>query len=150
MRARLIAVLLFPFIAFRADAEPGAIDAARQDYMLHCQGCHQPDGAGAEGRVPNLKDSVGNFLRVPGGREYLIRVPGVANSTLGDEQLAGLMNWLLLNFSREQLPQDFVPYSAAEVRRLRSQGLVDVAPLRRDLLEEIADLARNRAGSAAP
>ena len=32
----------------------------RINYLLHCSGCHQPDGSGsAENGIPNMKDRVG-------------------------------------------------------------------------------------------
>ena len=55
------------------------------DYMLNCQGCHRADGAGTPGTVPALAGSVGRFLAVRGGREFLVQVPGVAQSILDDE-----------------------------------------------------------------
>jgi hypothetical protein len=119
-------------------AEPVA-DAARaqQNYTLNCQGCHLADAAGMEGRVPRLRGSVGNFLRVPGGREYLIRVPGVATTPLDNTALAELMNWLLHEFSAARLPPDFKPYTAEEVGVLRRRPLADVETERAKLLERI-------------
>ena len=61
---------------------------ARINYMLNCQGCHTPDGSGAPGKVPSLKNFMGNFVQVEGGREFLIQVPGAAQSTLSDAELA--------------------------------------------------------------
>ena len=52
------------------------------DYMLHCRGCHLADGTGSPGAVPSLTGLFGKFLWVPGGREYLVRVPGSAKSPL--------------------------------------------------------------------
>ena len=47
-----------------------------------------------------------------------------------DEDIAAMMNWLLATFSREQLPADFVPYTAQEVAALRT-ARIDVAADRR-------------------
>ena len=58
-------------------ARPGNAADPHADYMLHCQGCHGPDGSGARGAVPSFRGEVAKFLRVPGGREYLLRVPGI-------------------------------------------------------------------------
>ena len=68
-------------------SEPVNAQRARVDYMLNCQGCHLPDGDSA-GDVPRMKDFVGNFLKVPGGREFLVQVPGSANAALDDARLA--------------------------------------------------------------
>jgi cytochrome c553 len=57
---------------------------ARVHCMLYCQGCHLNDGAGShKAEVPEMKDYVENFLKIPEGREYLVRVSGSANAPLG-------------------------------------------------------------------
>lgn len=110
---------------------------ARVDYMLNCQGCHLPDGGGA-GDVPRMRDFVGNFLKVPGGREFLVQVPGSANAPLDDARLAQLLNWMLLEISRDQLPADFRPYTAREVGEYRTTPLHDVLQTRAQLIQKIA------------
>jgi len=108
--------------------------------MLHCQGCHTPDGAGAPGKVPSLKGFMGNFLRVEGGREFLIQVPGAAQSALSDAELAKLTNWMLYSFSRAELPADFRPYNGEEVGDLRKKTLIQVSDTRSALLTSMTDL----------
>ena len=66
-----------------------------------------------------------------------MRVPGVAQSALGDADLAGVLNWVLLEFSPDELPADFAPYTADEVGRLRQQPLVDVERERAALVRRI-------------
>ena len=107
------------------------------DYAVTCQGCHRADGAGTPGTVPALAGSVGKFLRVPGGREFLVRVPGVAQAPLDDTALAAVLNWMLDRFGRDDVPKGVVPYAAAEVGRLRRRPLTDVEGARRQLLEAI-------------
>ena len=107
------------------------------DYAVTCQGCHRADGTGTPGTVPALAGSVGKFLRVPGGREFLVRVPGVAQAPLDDVALAAVLNWMLERFGRDGVPEGFVPYAAAEVGRLRRRPLTDVVGPRRALLEAI-------------
>ena len=58
------------------------------------------------------------LLTLPGGREYLVQVPGVMNSGLSDADTARLMNWLLPQVSAETLPPGTLPYDAAEIARL--------------------------------
>ena len=118
-------------------ATAGEMSGAALDYALNCQGCHRADGAGTPGSVPALDGSVGRFLRVPGGREYLARVPGVAQAPLDDAATAAVLNWLLEHFSASDLPRDFAPYTAAEIGRLRREPLTDVDGTRRKLLAEI-------------
>ncbi|HVN27413.1 MAG TPA: cytochrome c, partial [Candidatus Binataceae bacterium] len=76
--AAMLAVLMFaPAIA---KAEPPA-----QLYMLNCWGCHRAQGEGIPGTAPPLRGAA-DFLKVPGGRQYLIEVPGVSQSALNDAQ----------------------------------------------------------------
>jgi len=105
------------------------------NYMINCQGCHLADGSGLPGSVPSMKDFVGKFLSVAGGREFLVRVPGSANSPLSDKELAELLNWILTTMSTEQLGSDFKPYNAAEVGALRANLLVDVDGTRARLVQ---------------
>jgi hypothetical protein len=118
-------------LALRSAAYAPAVD-----YALHCQGCHLSDGSATPGRVPALAGSLARFLRVPGGRAYLVRVPGVAQAPLDDTALAALLNWVLLRFDSRGLPADFSPYEAQEVGRLRRSPLPDVERERQKLLEE--------------
>jgi hypothetical protein len=129
-RARLaIGVVL----ACAALASPAAADP-RIDYMLHCRGCHGPDGAGLNGAAPPFRGQLGRFLAVDGGREYLVRVPGTAQSELGDAKIAALLNWIVPALGGVP-PSGFVPYTASEVSRYRMSPLNDVAATRRALLE---------------
>jgi len=130
-------------IAVRADeaAIPGVSDAyqARTDYQLKCQGCHRPDGSGDDHSNPPMRGIVAKFLSVPGGREFIGRVPGVATVDLPDDRLANLVNWTIHRFDPAHVPQGFQPYTAEEIGRLRH------SPLR---LERAAMRARLVAGFA--
>ena len=122
-------------------AAPFAARAASPDvnYALHCMGCHRPDGSGAAGRVPNLA-GLRDFLRVPGGREYLVRVPGTAFSALGDAETAALLNWMVRRFGTARADTPFARYMTAEVGALRQDPLVDVEEVRGALLRAIREL----------
>lgn len=132
-RAFLVVALLGAAGAAGADDRRAAVN-----YMLHCQGCHLPGAAGVEGKVPAMKDFVGWFLHSEEGREFVIRVPGVSQSALDDNELAELVNWILLTNSKQQLPDDFRPFSAAEVGRLRSAPEPDPQKTRVRILARIA------------
>lgn len=137
----LLLALLLPLSAACAQEVAGTGERgerlARQNYMLNCQGCHLPDGSGSPGNVPKLNDFVGYFLHVPGGREFIAQVPGAANAPISNEELAGVMNWMLLNFSAKELPTPFKPYSADEIGELRKAPLVEVDQRRGELLTRI-------------
>ena len=120
-------------------AAPAAQAGPRVDYMLHCQGCHLPDGSGSPGRVPALRGQVARFLQVEGGRAYLVRVPGSAFSALDDARLAAVLNWLVAEFGPHESARGFSGYTAAEVAPLRADALVDVETERARLLEKLPD-----------
>jgi len=123
-------------LAFAA-AAPAAAETPRVLYMLHCQGCHLSDGAGRPGEVPSLVGTLGRFLAVPGGRAYLVQVPGSAHSPLSDAELASVLNWMLASFAIPPDSAGFAPYDAEEVARHRANPLVDVAATRAELVRRM-------------
>lgn len=128
-------------------AMPGVANPqqAQIDYILKCQGCHQPEGGGDIAHTPPLKGEVARFLQVPGGREFLARVPGVASVDLSDARLAQLLNWTLQRFDRNNMPADFEPYSAGEIAQLRRQPLrLEREATRASLLAAIGERTRDQ------
>ena len=116
-------------------------DFGRQHYALHCAGCHQFDGTGsAAHEIPDLKGAVGHFLRLPEGRAFLVQVPGTSNAALSDAKIAVMLNWMLPQFSRAEIPPGFEPYTAEEVTRLRNQRLDDVAGARAAIVARLASM----------
>jgi hypothetical protein len=133
-RLRSIAIAIVA-VTLAWNAIPGATraDPPGELYMLNCWGCHRPNGEGIPGTAPPLKGAV-DFLRVPGGREYLISVPGVALSPLSNQQAAEVMNWILKSFSKDRIPADFKPYTADEIGRARTTHLLDIKKARAELV----------------
>jgi hypothetical protein len=131
-----VRVLLAACLAAATSALPAraAQRTPAVDYALHCQGCHLADGSATPGRVPALAGSLARFTRLPGGRAYLVRVPGVAQAPLDDGALAALLNWMLVRFASGGVAPDFLPYRAEEVGPLRRLPLLDVEGERRRLL----------------
>lgn len=121
---------------------------AKMNWMLHCQGCHQADAKGsAAARTPAMAGEVSRFLSVAGGREYLTRVPGVANAGLADDQLAELLNWTLSTFDAAHLPPAFEPYTKEELAAGRRAPLVsDAARLREGLVGKFVSGAGGAGG----
>jgi len=116
----------------------------RLDYTLNCMGCHGVDGGGAPPEIPRLKDRIGYYLDVDGGRAYLVQVPGSRQSALSDAALADVLNWMLEGFAGASRPAHVEPYSAEEVGRLRAAAPNDIVAVRRDL--EHAIVAMHPAG----
>ena len=133
--ARVVIGTLAVGLASAANADD---HRARINYMVHCQGCHLPEAVGFAGHVPRMKDFVGYFLHSKEGREFVIRVPGVATSSLPDDQLTEMMNWLLLTYSGDQLPKPFVPFSTEEVAALRPDLEANPEKTRMRILGKIA------------
>ena len=104
------------------------------NYMIHCQGCHLPDGTGRPPAVPSLVTDMAKFLQAEGGRAYLVQVPGTANSPLGNAEVAVLLNWMLGTYAADALPASFAPYTTEEVARYRTERLINPAARRDDLL----------------
>ena len=100
--------------------------SAEQNYVLRCQGCHGAEGRGVAHKVPSLQDSVGKLVRANDGRDFLMRVPGAANSPLTDAELAAVLNWLVVRFGGEELPKPAAVFTAAEVTAARRQPLIGV------------------------
>jgi hypothetical protein len=104
------------------------------NFQLHCMGCHLADGSGQAGRVPSVRRSLVLFSASPDGRDYVIRVPGVAQSPLSDDDTAALLNWMTRNLSDVKLPAGVADYTAAEVHGRRDRPLAQVSATRTRLL----------------
>ena len=127
---------------------PGAFAAAvpaspAQDYTLYCMGCHGAQAQGVPGKIPPLAGSVSLFMRTPEGRDYVLRVPGAANSALPDAQLAAVLNWIAASYGAQGEPPP-APFTVDEVTRVRRTPLVDVQARRREVVRLLA------ASGAAP
>jgi len=118
----------------RQNAESRPITTSvRSLFVVHCAGCHGMDGSGStSANVPDMRH-LGNFLRLDGGREFIVKVPGVMGSGLTDQQVADVTNWLLATLAKDSIPEGHMAYDAGEVQRARAVPLVDVAAARRHL-----------------
>ena len=133
MKACLVAALLVGSIV-AGSAWGEQIDRqAHQDYLLHCMGCHGEQGRGLADKVPSFPDDLARLLTSPGGREFIQRVPGVTQSELTSERLAAVLNWIVRNFASAQVSERIAPFTAAEVERLRTRPLLEVARERPEL-----------------
>ncbi len=113
------AVALGLALACAADAGPD------QDYMLYCMGCHGSEARGVPGKIPPLTGSLARFMSTPEGRDYVLRVPGAANSALAMRYSAA-----------EERPP--APFTAEEVARVRRTPLANVKERRREVIRGLA------------
>ena len=108
---------------------------AAQTYAANCQGCHGDLGSSAK-EIPTLVGRVGYFVRSPEGRRYLVQVPNVALNPRSDADIAAVLNWVLMTYSRAQLPAQFIPYTAQEVGELR-KARIDVLAERQRVVRDL-------------
>lgn len=114
-----------------------------QDYMLYCMGCHGAEARGVAGKIPPLAGVLPLYMRTAAGRDYVLRVPGAANSVLTDAQLAAVLNWLATTYPAPG-EERANPFTAAEVTRVRHAPLANVLATRQAVVQELA------AAGAAP
>jgi len=129
-------------VASAATSSLGLLTVARaspqQDYILYCMGCHGPQAEGVPGKVPPLAHALGRYMRTPEGRNYILRVPGAANSVLSDAQLAEVLNWLAKTFDGDELSASVPLFTPAEVTGTRHSPLPSVLAKRREVVQALA------------
>lgn len=118
---------------------------AAQNYELDCMGCHGVDGRGVAGRIPPLAHSLARFMRTPAGRNYVLRVPGAADSPLSDGDLAAVLNWIARRFDAEDLTSKTAPFTEQEVASVRRHPMRSVLARRREVVQGLAAI-----GAAPP
>jgi mono/diheme cytochrome c family protein len=110
------------------------------DYVLNCAGCHGLDGKGVpEKGVPRLLGNIGKVLHAPDGRAFIVQAPGVSSSSLGDTDVATLLNWLIPRMDQANVPAGFRPYTAQEVSGLRGARKTEYLARRAALREALAE-----------
>ena len=124
---RRLLLLTFCLCFGAAQADP------RADYLLHCAGCHLPNGSGVPPAVPSLRNEIGRLVATPAGRDYIARVPGASQVPISDAKLTAVLNSVLTSFNSDSLPPDFVPLTVDEVGRSRRNVLADPEKYRQQL-----------------
>ena len=109
-----------------------------QDYALNCMGCHGTEAQGIPGKVPPLANALSRFMRSPEGRNYVLRVPGAANSALSNEQLAAVLNWLAVTYDSSASATQPAPFTSTEVAAVRHQPLLSVLATRSAVVHNLA------------
>jgi mono/diheme cytochrome c family protein len=136
--ARTTVALALAWCAALAAAQERGDRHAAVDYMLHCSGCHGMDGSGAPAQgIPDFRNQIGHFERLPEGRAFLMQVPGLLTAGLPDDRRAAVATWLVRTFAGPSLAPDFQPYTAAEARQYRESRPADIAGTRKRLYEAL-------------
>lgn len=105
--------------------------------MLYCMGCHGPEAQGVAGKIPPLAGALPLYMRLPAGRDYVLRVPGAANSVLTDAQLAAVLNWLAATYPAAG-HEPASPFTTEEVTRARHTPLASVLATRQAVVQALA------------
>jgi len=132
----LISAIVISFNSATVNANEINQHRAKFNYQMLCQGCHTPDGTGGND-TPKIKGHIGHFLSTQKGREYLVRVPGSANSTLDNAQLAEVLNWIIIEMGGDSVPEDMQHYTSEEVAEFRKNPLFEVTEYRKQIISEL-------------
>jgi mono/diheme cytochrome c family protein len=120
-------------------------------YALNCSGCHGWDARGMPPQIPDLRASLPVLLSTAAGRDYALRVPGVAMSIASQQQVQTILNWLLPAL----IPggAQFAPFTLNEVAIARRSPLTDPMAARALLLDDgygLGDFSHQQADTARP
>jgi hypothetical protein len=91
--------------------------------------------------VPDLKEQIGYFMNLPQGRSYIVRLPNVAFSMTSDDELTGLLNYVVFSLGGTSVPTHAERYTVTEVSSLRRQPLNEesLLELRGHLVQTLID-----------
>jgi hypothetical protein len=116
------------------------LTAVQVAYLTSCGGCHGIEGVSAPQAVPTLRHLTGSFLCTREGRQFIVRIPDVALSTLSDRMLTRVMNWVVFDLGAPVAAgPEAHPYTVAEVARLRREPLTQtgLTPYREQVVAHI-------------
>ena len=134
--SRLCALRSILFLGFFVSASIAAQPANPPAfaYLLPCSGCHIEDGSGDPPEVPDLREDLDILLQTAQGRAYLLQVPGITDSPINAEEMAGLMNWMITKFYPGL--DNFQSFTAEEVLAGRRNRLDNPLAYRTRLIDE--------------
>ncbi len=108
-------------------------------YMLYCGGCHGLDGKGeVDADVPMLPPKVGAFLNDDEGPWYLVNVGGVMSAGISDTDAAAIMNYVMLQFGGDTMPDPNYRFTAEQIAKLRATPPNDLVALRKRIEKRLA------------
>lgn len=150
MVRRMAAVLALAAGLATGTAAAGELQP-RTNYILRCTGCHGMDGAGSPvGGIPDFRNYVGAFAGDDEGRTYILHVPGVIGASLTDNEIAGVLNFIMATWAGTSLPAGYTPFTAAEVTERRARRVDDVVAFRRTIVARLSAAGVQTAGYPWP
>lgn len=110
--------------------------SATKNYILRCLGCHGADGSGAPKQgIPAFPGLVDPLYSNDKGRTYLVHVPGVTASSLTNNEIAEVLNYVADRWAKA--PEQLQRFTAQEVQERQQVPVKDVVALRRALTEQL-------------
>lgn len=104
-------------------------------YLQYCSACHLVDGSGVPPEVPNLRLDLGKLLETVEGRDYMLRVQGVTEVPLADQDMTNLLNWIIRAFYPDLVK--FRPFTVEEVQKGRARPLYDPIKYREEMFPDL-------------
>lgn len=151
MAWRMAAAGLAALVSMAAGPASAGELQPRTNYILRCTGCHGMDGAGSPvGGIPDFRNYVGAFAGDDEGRTYILHVPGVIGASLTDNEIAGVINFIMATWAGSSLPAGHTPFTAAEVTERRARPVEDVVVFRRAIVARLSAAGVQTAGYPWP
>ena len=134
-------VVLLGYFVLPAGATAAAPVATQEEYVQLCGVCHLENGQGVPGAFPPFDDRLARWVGSEAARRYLVSVvvnglygsievggvryvgamPGMA-SQLSTEQVAGLLNFTLVEFAKADSDRLFTPAEVEQIRERAGQA----------------------------
>ena len=142
MKCKMVGMVLAWSLALGVGAMANQVVAAERsatkNYILRCLGCHGADGTGAAQQgIPPFPGLVDPLYNDEKGRTYLLHVPGVTSSSLTDNEIAEVLNYVADRWAKE--PEKIQRFTLQEVQARKQVKVTDVVALRRSLTEHFRE-----------
>jgi mono/diheme cytochrome c family protein len=122
------------------------LNTVQSDYLENCGGCHGIQGSSFPAHVPQLRGRIGYFLCTADSRAYLLSLPNVALSSMDDERLAAVMNFVVFDLGGASTDTASRRFTRQEVARGRKHPLMgaSLASARATIVRQIEERCRVR------
>lgn len=89
--------------------------------------------------IPDFRDSVVAFAMDQEGRTYLLHVPGVANASLGDEEISAVLNFVIDQWGEAPTQLRVPHFTPQETAKRRAVPIGDVVLFRRHIVGRLGN-----------